>query len=122
MNKRSKINLVLLALIVLIAALLFLTAGKQTGKQQTSVSNIDIASITRISITRSERKPLRFIKSGNIWQMVSPRPAPANPTRINAILSVLQARSYTQLDAGQLDLNRFELTNPAVTRKINTGK
>ena len=104
MNKRSKINLALLALIVLIATLLFLTAGKQTGKQQTFVTNIDMASITSISITRSERKPLRFIKSGNTWQMVSPRPAPANPTRINAILSVLQARSYTQFKAGQTDL------------------
>ena len=119
MNKRSKINVALLALIALVAALLFLTTGKQEAEQQTSVSAIDKAGITSISITRTGRDALHFSKKGNAWQMVSPRPARANQTRINAILSVLQAHSYTQLDAGKMDLNRFDLVHPAVTLTLN---
>ena len=118
MNKRSKINVALLALIVLVAALLFLTTGKQVAEQQPSVSAIDRGSINSISVSRKDRKELRFIKD-NTWQMVSPRTAPANPTRINAILSVLQARSYTQFDAAGMDLDRFDLAHPAVTLKLN---
>lgn len=119
MNKRIKINIALLALIVLVAAFLFQTGGKQTAEQQSAVTGMDGNSITRISVTRTGREVLRFIKQGNGWRMESPRSARANPTRINTILALLQTRSYAQLDAGDMDLTRFDLSKPAVILKLN---
>lgn len=119
LKKRTKINIGLLVLIALTAALLYLTGGQQPVNRQTAVSSIDTDSITRISVSRTDRKTLRFVKQDNVWRMLSPLPARANPDRINAILSVLRARSYTQFEAVQTDLGRFDLVSPAVILTLN---
>ena len=109
----------LATVIVVVATLLFLTGTDHTVKKPLTVSAIDRQGITVITINRDGRQDITFNKQGDSWQMVAPRHARANNTRINAVLSVLQARSYAQLDAGKLDLDRFDLLKPAVTLMLD---
>ena len=119
MNKRAKINIALLALIAIAATVLWLTRGTQSAGPQETVSGIDRQAISTISVIRKGRAELKFGKQNNIWRMLAPRTARANTTRINAMLSVLQAVSYAQLDAGAMGLGRFDLLDPAVILKLD---
>ena len=109
----------MLAVIAVIAAFLLLNNTDRRENIPVAVSSIDKHGITVINISRGEREDITFNKAGDTWQMATPLHARANNTRIDAVLSVLQARSYTQLDAGMMDLDRFDLANPAVTLTFN---
>ena len=118
MNKLTYINLLLLVVIVLLAAFLLLT--RNDGQpEQLNVSAIDPDSIDQIIISRAGQSELHFSKQTGRWRMLSPLAAPANDTRIQAILSILSARSHTQLDVAGLDPDRFSLRSPSVTLKLN---
>lgn len=119
MKKYTKLNLALLTVIAVIAAFLLLNDTERAEQAPVTVSKIDRRRITVITINSDQRKDIIFDKKSGAWQMVSPLHARANSTRIAAILSLLQARSYTQLNAGGMDLGKFDLVKPAVTLKLN---
>ena len=119
MPKRAVINLILLALIAALAAWLYWTGHNDTHSAPVTVSTIDPNSIDYITVTRSGQTELQFSKQQAGWRMLSPLPAPANNTRIKAMLAIINARSYTQLDAAGLDPDRFGIRDPAVMLKVN---
>lgn len=122
MKKYTKINLGLLTVITGLILVLLLTKTDQQPESQVTVSAIDKQSITEISIRRNDQQDVVIDKLDDSWRMVAPEHARANDTRINTILSLLSARSYTQLNADDTDLARFDLVNPAVTLTLNQYK
>ncbi len=103
----------------MITSFLILTGDDETPEPPVKVSNITPESIDSITIIREGKEGLDFTNHQDTWQMTSPRTAAANHTRINAILFILQSRSYAQLYAKELNLSRFELRDPAITLKLN---
>jgi len=118
-NKRALLNLLLVALIVIVAAFLGLTDSDDAPSAPVTVSTIDPNSINYITVSRAGQAELQFSKQADGWRLQSPLPAPANSTRIKAMLAILNARSYSQYDVAGLDPDQFGIRNPAVTLRLN---
>lgn len=118
MKKYTKINLFLVLVIIAIGVFLGLT-GKKPPAGPATVSTLHGNNISVITVKRTGRKDIIFKKQGHAWRIVSPLTAAANSTRIKAILSVLQARSYAHIPARGVNLSRFDLANPAVVLKLD---
>lgn len=119
MSKQARINLVLLAIIVIL--LLVSTTGINEDEQVElqRVSDIDPATITSIKVTRGDKPSLEFIKKPNGWYMQTPLQIRVNTARINAMLRLLTTESHSELDPEQVNLKRFELDDPAITMQLN---
>ncbi len=118
MDKRTKTNILLLGLIVL---LLFISTGIDKEEQVVlnRVSNIDAGTITDIRVSRKNGEDYVFIKQADGWHMQSPLQYLANETRINAMLRMLKAESHAELEPAAVQLARFELDDPDVTLQLN---
>lgn len=103
----------------MIASFLMLTGKDELANEPARVTNIAEENIDLITIKRKGQDDIIFTKHQNIWQMTSPKTAAANNTRINAMLHILQTRSYAQLYVEVPGLNQFDLLNPAVTLQLN---
>lgn len=119
MKKYTKINLGLLLVIIAIGAFVGLRGNKPTAGPPPAVSTLNRQNINVITVQRTGRKEIIFKKQGHTWRIVAPLTAPANSTRIRAILSLLQARSYARIQAQGKDLDRFGLAKPAVILSLD---
>lgn len=119
MSRYARINLALLAFIIAVALFLVLTTRDDTARSPVRVTGISGGGISRISIRREGKENIDFIRDGGTWRMTSPRQAGVNSSRIDAMLDVLQARSYAQLHAGEYDLQRFDLKEPAAVLMLD---
>lgn len=119
MNKRALLNLLLVALIVILAAFLGLTDRNDAPVEPVTVATVDPNSIDQITVSRAGQVELHFSRQVDVWQMQSPLSAPANSTRIKAMLAILNARSYSQYAVAGLDPDQFGIRDPAVTLRLN---
>lgn len=118
MDKRTWINIGLLVFIAILSAIL-LYPSEQGEETLPRLSNIDADSITRIEIIRKDLDDFIFSKEGDTWHMLSPLQYKANVARINAMLRILNVESHSQLNPAEIELARFELSNPRVIVKLN---
>lgn len=118
MNSRIWVNVGLLVFIVLLSATVFFSDTK-TEPEIVFLSNIDRKEITNIQVIRKNLDDFVFNKQGEDWYMHAPLKVLANNARINAMLRILKARSYGQLNPKDIDLKRFELDDPKITIKLN---
>ena len=119
-QSRLIISLVLLVLVIALGVFLTVTRpGKDMIDSNTVLTGLQAEDINRITITRQDKKKIHFSRQGNVWFMQEPYQLAANPIRIHAILSLANAYSYTQLDAGTLDLQRLQLDPPNLTIHLN---
>ena len=119
MNKRALLNVLLLALIAILAAFLVLTDRDAATPVLVTVSTIDPNSIRQISVSRAGQVELQFSKQADGWYMQSPLAAPANNTRINAMLAILHARSHARLPVAGLDPDQFGVRDPSVILRLD---
>lgn len=118
MSHRLLINLFLFLAVVVIGILLFVPDNPDI-EEDVILTDLDPVAVTRITILRAGNEDITFAKQGDRWIMQSPYELPANPVRINTMLGLLQAHSYTQLNQYGLELHRFALDQPAVSVRFN---
>ena len=118
MNKRIWVNIGLLAFIVLLYSVLTIPDEKD-NQELPLLTNIDPNKITKIEVIRSELDDFIFEKQGDAWRMISPLMLQANNARINAMLRILKMESHGQLNSTEVDLQKFNLAEPAITIKLN---
>lgn len=119
MNNRTRINLVLTTVILSLAVFLIATRTNETENKKITISAIRPGSIDHIAIKRTGKGNIAFNKRAHYWMMTAPLAVRANAARINAMLGLLQAQSFAQLDAAKLDMERFQLQHPAVSLQLN---
>ena len=117
-DKRTWINIGLLAFIFLLSAFLYYS-GEETKPELPHLSSIDPKSITQIEIIRKDKDNFSFTKKGDAWYMSSPIQVKANIARINAMLHLLNVESHGTLNPAKVKLARFELADPKVILKLN---
>ena len=83
------------------------------------LTDIDSQNVHTIEVTRNQSNNILFKKEAGTWFMQSPYHLPANPVRINTILGLLRAHSYTQFDKNEPELHRFKLDMPEVSIRFN---
>ena len=122
MQSRLIINIVLFISVVALA--LFISSGlnDKTSEEDVLLTGLDITSINKIKITRSTTGEILFQKENGKWWMQEPYHLPANEFRINTMLNLPGAHSYTQFSKDEVELERFLLNEPAVSIEFNDAR
>lgn len=119
MPRRLLINLVLLFCVIGLAVFLGTNKEQEIIEPDVTLTDIYPDSIHRIHIERRDLDDIIFQKQNDHWHMQSPFNLPANPSRINVMLKLLQAHSYDHFSAPDNDLTPYMLAVPAVSIVLN---
>ena len=119
MTSRNLLNLVLLGIVTALILVVVFEPGRAPEKQVTKLTSLKKEAVSKIFIKRVGKQDVRFEKLNNVWQMTAPYQLPANDFRIDSILRLAGAESYSQHDITKLDKANFKLDKPAVTVTFN---
>lgn len=118
MNKQIWINIGLIGFIILLSILL-LNTEEEIGTTIMRVTDIDQNEIVQIKVIRKGLDNFEFNKENEIWSLDSPLQLRANNARINAMLRILEAESFAQLDTKKVDLGKLGLSDPTIIMRLN---
>jgi hypothetical protein len=119
MNTRSALNLALLGLVAVLAALIYWQPGIKPPAALPRLTALSPADIRHIAIRPQQGAEIRLDKEEGGWMMTAPLATYANGFRIDALLGVAQAESHAQLPVAGLDLAKFHLDTPALVLRLN---
>jgi len=118
-RSRLVINVVLLVIVVSLTLFLLNTERQEPVVENIPLTDMVPANVETIQIDRKQSGVIRFSKDGINWQMQVPYQLPANEFRVNTMLKLLQAHSYTQFNRADVDLERFLLAEPELSIRFN---
>jgi hypothetical protein len=116
MKSRLALNLGLLALIAILAAVAVLKPGKKEEPQPTLVAG-KLDALSRVTLQNKEK--LTFEKMDGLWWLTAPFAAPVNQVRMRQLLEVGQAVSSAHYPIKPGELAQFGLNQPQAT--LNLG-
>lgn len=123
MSKRNLLNLGLFIFIIILVIFIVIEPGKEIAKKPQTLTQLSADTIQHIKITRQatsdSESELEFQKTATGWQMLKPYALPANPFRIDSILSVLSTTSFSQNDLTGLNKKTFGLEQPRASIILN---
>ena len=121
MKKRWIINLLLLLVISIIAAILYLRPqGNLSAAKAYEISSLKLSEFDALSVEYPSHAPVSFVKVDDFWRMTEPYKARADQQSVLRILSLVAATSsekFAGTDVGALE--KFGLNNPAVRIKMS---
>ena len=112
LSRRSKINLALSTLVLLLAAGVYLTPDKNVGERLVPLTGINPADISRIQIRGQQEGLIVLEKQGSDWIMTSPYQAGADADRINGLSRIASTHSHLRIPADNLELGAYGLAAP----------
>lgn len=117
MSRRLAVNL-LLALAVATLALVLFLKPEQPGPQPYALSTLTPQAVTMIELVPRQGPALKLERQAGRWRLTQPFPARADPNRVDALLSLLAARSEQRLPAEALE--KFGLAPPFLRLTVRT--
>lgn len=118
MSSRNILNLVLLAVIAVLIAVVVYEPGKDV-KPNIKLTDLNRTAITKITITRIGTSQIVLEKKDNKWQMQEPYAMPANETQVESLTEMVAAPSQAQYPLKDQDLKPYGLDSPRVTVVFN---
>ncbi|WP_434111739.1 DUF4340 domain-containing protein [Methylocaldum sp. GT1TLB] len=112
MKSRLILNLALLIVIAVLAAVAFFEPGKEKP-ETTPLAAIDENALT--AITLQNKDAITFEKQNGHWRLTKPFYAPANDIRVRQLIGIAEANSEAQYPVSADDLPKFELDKPKAT-------
>lgn len=122
MRSRLIINLLLIAVITVMAITLSLTDNNKSVETDTLLTSLSPDSVSSISILLEGEERSIFKRENDHWMMQKPYVHAANPVRINSMLNLLSAYSYARFDLEGLELSRFDLDSPRMSLVFNNTR
>ncbi len=119
MQRRLIINLGLLFAITILIVILKFASNQDNPVAEVHLTQLQPEQINQIKITRNKNDVILMKRVDNHWMMQQPVNAPANEYRINTLLKLVDAYSYSQFKINETDLKQFQLDNPAVVVQLN---
>ena len=123
MSKRNLLNLILFIFILALVTVIIVEPGKDQAKTPPSLTELKTTDIHRIKLNRpnaaANEQDVEFKKTSSGWQLVKPYPLAANTFRLDSILKLLSAVSFSQNNITHLDLKKFGLESPLATITFN---
>ncbi len=123
MNSRTLLNLGLLALVIVLVLVVVYQPGKPDPEPLPTLTTLDSKQIQQIEIMRygaaSKQKHIVLQKKNGNWQMQQPWQLPANSFRIDNLLELLAAVSFSNNDLTQLDKATFGLDKPLASIRFD---
>lgn len=115
----SRLWLNLLLVLAALALLWFLQRPPTEPTHVPRLTQIDPASIQNIRLLRAGEETILLRREGEGWQLLAPRPLPANGVRIESLLKIPQQPYYGNFPAGELDLRSIGLQPSRVTLELD---
>jgi len=112
MKSRLILNLALLIVIAVLAAVAFFEPGKKKP-ETTPLASVDENALT--AITLQNKDTITFEKRNGHWHLSKPFSAPANDIRIRQLIGIAEANSEAQYPVKAEELAKFELDKPKAT-------
>lgn len=120
---RNRLNLALLAIIVVLVMFIIYEPGKNKLITPTKLTTLQANDIQHIKISRQTTSPsektLEFSKTPEGWIMLKPFQVRANSFRIDEILKLLSAVSFSQNELKDLNRSTFGLDKPQLIITFN---
>lgn len=113
-RQRLTLNLALLALFSVLVAVVVFEQAEVVEPSKPKLSTIDAKAVATISIARPKHETVVLTKEATRWQLQRPLSAPADESRVQALLGLLDDESQESFPAKDHDLKRFGLAEPAV--------
>ncbi|NOX43539.1 MAG: DUF4340 domain-containing protein [Gammaproteobacteria bacterium] len=115
MKTRHILNLILVSIVGILIAFTIYEPGRVQNSDVTLVSNYDPQKIKILILERDGSQILKIEKEQAHWFIRKPFDLAANSFQVNALLSIANNHSYTQINAQQHDLEKFGLKNPHIS-------
>lgn len=112
MKKPLRNNLILLLIVIGLIILLYLPPHEPEIQPATQRFDIAAESVTTIRLDRGANDQVVLQKQAGQWWMTSPRKWPANHSRVQSLLKLLQQTHYGQFSAQAQDLSNYGLQTP----------
>ncbi len=119
LSRRSKINLAMSAIVLLLALGVYLTPGSDVSEKSVRLTGIEPADVVRIRIENREGGSLALEKRGGQWVMTSPGRMEVDGDRVTGLLRLAVTPSHLQLAAENRDLDSFGLATPIGSIHLN---
>lgn len=117
MQKKDILNLGLLAFVIMLASVIYLS--KEESFELNKLTDIDIDNINSIAIRHNENVTTIVRNSNNQWQITRPVNIAANNFRINTILKLANAPVHNQYSPAEIDLRESGLENTQTRIRLN---
>ena len=119
MKPKLLINLILLAVLAVLAGIAFFEPGKEKA-QTVYLTDIDTDALSRFELSNGEA--LVFERQNGLWRLTAPFPAPANDIRVRQLLNIAKAESKARYPLRQDDLTKFGLDKPKAVLTLGQTK
>ena len=110
MRSQLLINTGLLLFVVIAASVLWFDDNDDSAEEAiVELTDLKAEQVQRIQIENLSGKTIRFELKNQHWWMTEPYQVRANPSRIEAMLDMLSAVSFDQLNINEVEADKFEL-------------
>lgn len=120
MNRRLRINLVLIGLVLILAAAVFAEVRREQGLRAQPLTALDTDAITSISVQCARCTDRDFEKISGDWWMRKPLQLPADDAAIARLLAIARAPVRSVRVASAFDAARVGLDPPQATLDFGT--
>ena len=115
MRRKTRTNLILLAMVVLLAAAAFAELRREQAIARDPLTTIDPEMIRTLAIACRGCTARRYEKEGGHWRMREPEAKPANDAAIARLAAIVQAPVRYRRPASELDPKKLGLDPPLAT-------
>lgn len=119
MNRRILLNLGLLALVALLAVIVYFEPGAVRDESSARLTGLSSTEVTRLEIRPAEGEAIVLVREAGQWQLESPIRVAANEFRVEAVLRMIDATSRSRFEAVDGELHRYGLDVPLVELRAN---
>ncbi|HTT08797.1 MAG TPA: DUF4340 domain-containing protein, partial [Gammaproteobacteria bacterium] len=113
------LNLLLLAVVGVLAAVVYFEPGKEKPAVPVKLTTLTAAQVTHISIKRPDQPDIKLIRKGARWLMEAPYATTADEVRIGFLLDFLEAKSGSSFPVVKEDLPKYALDKPRAVLTLN---
>lgn len=119
MSPRNLLNLALLVVVVGLITIVIYEPGLTPEPVNPSLTMLKEEEINHIYIRRDTDEDVELEKSNGNWYMLKPYPLPAHDFRVDTILRLSEAESFSQHNISKLNKKTFGLDNPKAVVTFN---
>ena len=119
MKSRLWLNLALLVVVILLAAVVIFKPGVDTENKSLPLTSLKPDNIQHIYIQRKNGKDIELIKDGLQWWMIKPVNMPADDFQVSSLLKLLETSRHSQHQLQQLEAKTYGLDSPRATITFN---
>ena len=119
MTRRVWLNLILLLFVIALALVAYIEPGKKRLEERSQLLSLPIEQVTRVQLQRHGAETIEIERTDNGWMIVAPIRIAASNYRVNTLLQLMSATSYSHFSAAVRPLSAFGLDKPLGTVVFN---